>query len=462
MSTRHSLTIAAAALAAAIALPATAQQPTTQPPSPQPQLPAPQALAAGSPRGIGIDGVVAVVGSTPVLRSDVEERIALMKSQGQELPTDSAGQLKMINEIVSNLIDEQLLVDKAKELKVEVNENDITTMAEQQLNKIRGRFATEQEFRTALRGEGFGTPDEYRRWLMDQARRTQLQQKLFEKLRDDKKLAPSPVSEAEITEFFDKNKSQLQKLPATITLRQIVITPKPNAREDSVALAKAESLWAEIHRGGDFEQIAKRESMDPATKDLGGDLGWRRRGDFVPEFERVYFALPPGQVSPIVKTTFGYHIIKVDRVQPAEVKGRHILIRPAIDSADVAAARALADSVARLWRAGVSFDSLASKYNDPAEEKIIPTPFPQEQLPAEYQAAIKGHKAGDILEPFAIVDKTREIPKMFVVQITSLEDSREPSVADWRERIRDQLSQEKAVRRYLDTLRKETYVSVRL
>jgi parvulin-like peptidyl-prolyl isomerase len=229
-----------------------------------------------------------------------------------------------------------------------------------------------------------------------------------------------------------------------------------------MAVLKAESLYVEISKGGDFEQIAKRESMDPSTKELGGDLGWRRRGDFVPEFDRVYFGLRPGVVSPPVKTVFGYHLIRVDRVQPAEVKGRHILIRPAIDSGDIAAARVEAADVAKQWRAGVAFDTLRTKHHDPSEESSIPQPFPQSQLPQEYQTAISGHKANDILDPFVIQDKTRGTPKYFVVQITSIAGEHEPTVADWREKIRDQLAEEKSIRRYLDGLRKVSYVSVRI
>jgi len=167
-------------------------------------------------------------------------------------------------------------------------------------------------------------------------------------------------------------------------------------------------------------------------------------------------------VSPPIKTVFGYHLIRVDRVKPAEVKGRHILVRPAIDSADIKAAAEEAADVAKQWRAGVPFDTLRVKHHDPSEESSIPQPFPQSQLPQEYQTAIAGHKANDILDPFVIQDKSRGTPKYFVVQITSIAGEHEPTVADWREKIRDQLSEEKAIRRYLDGLRKESYVSVRI
>lgn len=407
-----------------------------------------------------VDGIVAIVGDQPILRSDVEDQINSQRARGAKLPTDSAGQAQMISDILSSIIDEDLLVQQAHVEKVTVDDNDLSTEVDQRFQQIRGRFSNENEFRTQLKLSGFATPEEFRRYLLDQARRETLQQKLFEKLRSDGKLSTVPVTEAEVDSFFQATKGQIPKLPATVTYRQLVISPQPSPKEDSAALAKAESLLVELRKGGDFAQVAKRESMDASTKDQGGDLGWHRRGEFVPAFDRMYFALPPGQVSPIVKTVFGYHIIKIDRVQPAEVKGRHILIRPQIDSADVARARVLADSVVKLWRGGASYDSLAAKFHDPSEEKLMPDPFPQAQLPKEYQAAIAGHKAGDILDPFTIMDKTRGVPKFFILELTSISGEREPTVADFRERIRDQLSQEKATRRYLDNLRKQTYVAV--
>ena len=434
-----------AMLAAVVAAPAGAQGPAA---------PSPDSTTS-------IDRIVAVVGDQPILRSEVEEELGKMKAEGQQMPTDSAAQQQLVTDILNGLIDDDVMVAEAQKQKIEVSDNDISGEVDKQVAQIRGRFATDAEYRQQLKLSGFGTPDEYRRWLLDKARRTSLQQKLFEKLRQEDKLPPAPVSEAEVDSFFQASKGQIPKLPATITYRQIVITPQPSAKEDSAALAKAESLLVEIRKGGDFASIAKRESMDLSNKDQGGDLGWHRRGEFVPNFDRVYFALRPGQVSPVIKTTFGYHIIKVDRVQPSEVKGRHILIRPTIDSADVQRARALADSVVKLWRNGANFDSLVARYHDPSEEKIMPDAFPQAQLPKEYQEAIKGHKAGDILDPFTIMDASRGVPKFFILDLTAVDSAREPTLADYRQDIRDRLTQQKGVRRYLDNLRKQTFVSIR-
>jgi peptidyl-prolyl cis-trans isomerase SurA len=364
------------------------------------------------------------------------------------------------------LIETELLVQRAHQDSVVVEDAELTREVDQRMRQVRGQFPTEAQFLELLRTSGFGSIEEYRRWLTDEQRRSALQERLIQKLRAEGKMPPAPVSEAEVQQFFEENKGQVPRLPATVTFRQIVVPVRPSERAREAARAKAESLLVELRRGGDFEQVAKRESMDPASRETGGDLGWRRRGGgsegLVPEFEYVIFRLGPGQLSPVFETAFGFHIARVDRVQPAEVKARHILIRPALDSADVATARARADSVAAAWRAGTSLDSLVDRYHDPIEERSIPNPFPRNQLPEPYQKAIEGHEANEILDPFEIEDAARGVPKFVILQITSMDPEREPSLAEFRQQIREQLAQQKAVRRLFENLREATFVSVRI
>jgi len=423
-------------------------------------------LRAQAPETVPIDRVVAVVGNEVILWSDVLEEINVMRAQGRELPSDTTEQLALARQIIERLVETELLVQRARQDSVVVEDAELTSAVEQRMRQVRGQFPTEEQFRDLLRRSGFGSPEEYRRWLMDEQRRSALQERLLQKLRQEGKLPPAPVSEPEVEKFFEENKGQVPRLPATVTFRQIVMAVQPSEKAREAARIKAESLLVEIRRGGDFEQIAKRESMDPASRETGGDLGWRRRGGgsegLVPQFEYVIFRMGPGQVSPVFETSFGFHIAKVDRVQPAEVKARHILIRPALDSADVASARARADSVMAAWRAGASFDSLVAKYHDPIEERSIPNPFPRNQLPEPYQKAIEGHQAGDIVDPFEIDDAARDVPKFVVLELTSAEPEREPSLAEFRQQIREQLAQQKAVRRLFENLRQATYVSVRI
>ncbi|HEY8853633.1 MAG TPA: peptidylprolyl isomerase [Gemmatimonadaceae bacterium] len=413
-----------------------------------------------TPGPLPIDRVVAIVGEQPLLWTDVLTAINQRRAQGLQVPTDSVQQAALARTVLNDLVDEEILVQKAKEMKLEVTESEIISAADRQIKSVRSQFKSDEEYRTELRNAGLGTAEEYRKALIEQYRRQNLQQKAFAEMR--KRAKPVNVTDEEVTAAFEKSRADLQKRPASVTFRQIIVAPHASAAAKAKAKARADSLLVEIRKGGDFEQIAKRESMDPGTKQLGGDLGWNRRGSgLVPEFEAMMFALRPGEVSPVIETAFGYHIIKVDRVQSAEVKARHILIAPVMDSADVARARVEADSVAAQWRRGVSYDSLVAKHHDPTEEKGVLQPFNRDSLPASYQAALTGAKAGTVTEPFPLANP-RGPSKFAVLQVVTLTDAGEYNPSEIREQIRAQLSEERSIRQLLDELRKHTYVSLRM
>src|SRR5687767_4659102 len=244
------------------------------PPAPAPTAAAP-AAAGPSVARIPVDRVVAIVGTQPLLWSDVLALINQQRAAGLTLPPDSAGQAAFARDALNQLIDEEILVQKAHEMKIEVTEGEVNRTVDDQIKRIRDQFQTDEEYRTELRNAGFGTPEEYRRTLYEQFYRRALQQRVFEELR--KTAVGRNVSEAEITESFERNKASLQGAPATVTFRQVVVAPKASEDSKKRARAKADSILAEVRRGGDFEQIAKRESMDPTSKPQGGDLGWNRR-----------------------------------------------------------------------------------------------------------------------------------------------------------------------------------------
>jgi peptidyl-prolyl cis-trans isomerase SurA len=338
----------------------------------------------------------------------------------------------------------------------------VNSTVDKQVKDIRARFSSDAEFRAELQKAGLGTPEEFRRFRADEVRRAETITRTVRKLREDGKIVQANVTDQEVQEAYDRNRATLPKREANVTWRQIIIAPKPSAASKERARQKAESLLVEIKTGGDFEMLAKRESMDPGSKENGGDLGWNRRGRMVAEFDRWMFALPPGQLSPVVETPFGYHIIRVDRVQPGEVKARHILIAPKIDSADVARARLAADSVAAAWKAGASFDSLAKRHHDfaSAEETTLLTPFPRAQLPAAYQTAFANKAAKDMVV-FQIPGNGTVPGKFVVAQLASVEEGGDLTLAEVKERFRARLAEEGGVRRLMDTLRKGTFVAVR-
>jgi peptidyl-prolyl cis-trans isomerase SurA len=424
---------------------------------------------------IPLESIVAVVGETPITRFDLQEQVLGKIQRGEvQPPVTHADTLKIEHDALEDMIEEELLLQKAKELNIEVADADITPMVDQQIKQTRASFPSEAEFRSALAKSSLGTPEEYRKYLIDQFRRRALHQRVLSKLQQDGKIVPVNVTDAEIAAEFEKAKPFLGPKPASVTFKQIVIAPTATAAAREVARVKAESLLAEVKRDGSFERVAKRESMDLLSKDQGGDLGWMRRGESwssFPQFEKWLFGttfqqgLQPGQLSPVFETPYGYHIVRVDRIQTGEVKASQILVMPKIDSADIERTRLLADSVAKLWKAGAPFDSLAKQYHDYAgkEETSLLTPFPRDSLPVTYQNAFAGKNVDDIVT-FQIPGAAQhpDIPKFVVAQLLTVDEGGERTLAEMKAAVRSELAQRGGVRRYVDSIRKQTYVSVLL
>ena len=419
--------------------------------------------AQGQPlRDIEVDRIVAVVGTQPILFSEVLEAINFARGRGLQVPPDSAGQLALAREFLGQIVDKEVLIAIAKEYKIEITEADVAAQVDKQVDGVRSNFQNEQQFRAALQREGFGTPEEYRKKAVEAAIRDELQRKAVDSLKAKGRLAPANVTEREVAEAFDRMKRELPPRPAMVSFRQVVVAPR--ARQESLARARAlaDSIRLLLEGGADFDSLARRFSADAGSAERGGDLDWQRRGVMVAEFERMMFALPVNRISPLVETVYGFHIIRVDRVRPAEVRARHILIKPVVDTIDLATARVRADSVRTLWQAGMPYDSLVKRYHDVGEEKAIPDGIPRDSMPAEYRVALRDIAANGLTEVFAIPDRASGFNKWAVAQVTGLKPAGEYTLEENQARIRSQLREEKSIRRTLDNLRRELYVSLRL
>ncbi|MCX7705286.1 MAG: peptidylprolyl isomerase [bacterium] len=121
-----------------------------------------------------------------------------------------------------------------------------------------------------------------------------------------KLLGENPVTETEIKQEYEKNPQEYQ-IPEKRKLRHIIVATEEKAKE----------ILQQLKNGASFEELANQNNTD-ATKQRGGDLGWGQKGIYVKEFENVAFSLKKDEISDIVKTQFGYHIIKVDEIVPAQ------------------------------------------------------------------------------------------------------------------------------------------------
>jgi peptidyl-prolyl cis-trans isomerase SurA len=416
--------------------------------------------AAAQGAGRVVDRIVAVVGSRAILLSQIEERLVLMQAQGQTVPQDSAPRAALGRQILDELIDEELLVEAAEhDTAVKVSDAEVQVQVEQTVKNVRDQFAAESDFQAEIRRAGFASVEEWRRYLADNQRRAVLGQRLIELQRSRGKLRPIPPTDEQLREFWDRSRATLPALPASVSFRQIVITPRADSAARARALFLADSIATALRAGADFNTLAARFSDDSSNREAGGELGWFRRGMMVPPFEQVAFSQRPGEISHPVETSFGFHIIRVDRAQPGEVLARHILITPVVTPPQVERARRLADSVHQALRAGASHDSLARRVHDTNEPRLVEG-TPVDSLPPDYRRALSGDTTTGLRPVFAAEPGTRRA-KFVVVEVTSFTPAGAVRFEDVKGRMRERLGGDLALRHYVSQLRKKAYIDIR-
>ncbi len=412
-----------------------------------------------------IDRIAAVVGERIILMSEIDEQLAERRQQGLEIPDDSAALHRLRRVVLQDLIDEEVLFAAARrDTSVQVTDQEVQQAVDEQYRQMRGNFAGEAELRRAFAESPFGSAEEWRRRFAEVQRRQAYRDRYVTRLRQEGKLRSGAVSEADLRAAYDvavRQRGGVPRYPPTITFRQIVIAPRPTEDARARALVLAESVKVELDRGADFAAAARRFSGDPTSREQGGDLGWFRRETMVREFATVAFALRPGAVSPPVRTTYGYHLILVERIQPAEVKARHILFAPAITETDLAAAQALADSLAALVRGGASADSLARVHADSAEARLM-GPVDRTRLDSAFVRAFDGVEAGAIVGPFPVSpDGSASRTRLIVAQVTDVQPERDYTFEDAREELRTQVQRQRSIQNLIESLKRHSYVDVR-
>jgi parvulin-like peptidyl-prolyl isomerase len=314
-----------------------------------------------------------------------------------------------------------------------------------------------QQLEAALRANGL-TMQEFRTAIQQQIRRDRLIQAFIQKERIARR-AP-PVTEAELRTYLAENAARLGERPSTITFEQVVLPVTPSDTALARARTLADSVYVLALAGEDFAELARRFSQDPGTREQGGDLGYFRENTMVTEFSRATFAMRPGMISPPVRTSFGYHIIKLERVRGAERQARHVLIRPEPSAEDAERAQQLAQEIAAQLRAGADIDSLVARHGDKDEQRRV-GPVVRDQLPEPYLSALTSAATNDIIGPLAIGEAGAQ--KWAVVRVEAVQSSGPYSLDDpfVRQRIRRLVEDQKLLAEIVGELRRRTHIDVR-
>ena len=318
------------------------------------------------------------------------------------------------------------------------------------------QFGGQTALQQALATEGL-TLAAYREMLKNEARMEQLQAMFYQlRLRD---APPAVVTEDEMLELFQEARQTLQQRPKLLTLRQVVLKPAASDSALEAAHQEAEGLLDRINAGEDFAELAEAHSDDLGTAPLGGDLGWFRRGRMVREFEDAAFDLLDAEVSPVVETEFGYHIIKMERRRPGERQARHILIIPEQTEADVNRTRALADVVLARAQGGESMVELFEEFSDPLAPDSLTIPFEQlSELPPAY-LELQSAASGDFVGPLEYEgDQGKRIA---IVHVVEVREAGAYTFEDLRGQLASRLQQEKQEETVLEQLRAKTHIEIR-
>lgn len=403
-----------------------------------------------------VDRVVAVVGDTAMLQSDLAAEVDRLRAQGMEVPQDPIEYDRFLGQIIENAVNNLILVNAARDAEIVVSEEMVQELADQQVRRVEQQFGSPVAFTAALAEAGL-TREQYIRNISNAIRDEQM---IMEYLRMRMRNRARPViSESEIRQAFEEQQAIQGTRPPLVSFRQVVIEPEPTPEARAAAIERGEQVLAELREGADFEVLARRFSDDPGSRDFGGDLGWFGAGRMVPEFERAAFAMRPGQTSGLVESQFGFHIIRVDRVRGAERQARHILIQPEITDADIERARTRADSVANALREGASILDLADAYNSDDVQTTVNRAI-LNQIPPAYAEALENTAAGQVVGPIE-VDGARGT-NWAVLQVTQYTPEGPYTLDDVRDQIREQLQQRAMMERLLVDLREQYHVDIRI
>jgi peptidyl-prolyl cis-trans isomerase SurA len=418
-----------------------------------------------------IDRIVAVVGDEVILLSDVQHNLNV-QMLNRNLDTNSSPQIlrQLQQEVLRDMIDQKLLLEKARRDSIVADPRDVDLFMNQHLLELKQQLGSEEAYQQALQENGF-TEQQLRYMFRVMAEKNVLEQMLLQEIKRQISVTPQ-----ELELWYTVHKDSLPSIPEQFKLSHLMIVPRVSASKELKIRKKLEEIRDRVRAGEDFSELAKQYSEDPVTAPMGGDVGYFQRGVMIEEFTDVAFSLKPGEVSDIIKTFYGLHILKVDdkRIvtdergrQVEEVKARHILLRLEPNAGDEGeTVQKLKNIRTRIMNGEVTFEDMAKQYSEDNDSRDLggklnwqtQESLQNVQLP-QFYAESKKLKPGEISEPF----KTRY--GYHILRVDEHKPEHVINLKEDRNLIEGQLYQEKTMKeldRILGELRGETYVDVRL
>ena len=308
-------------------------------------------LASGvyAQSGTVIDEVIARVGSEYVLLSELEEQYALAASQSNE-PVPTEARCAMLDQTLVG----KLLYNQSKLDSIEVSDSEVEQQLNARIDRILSYMGGDiNQFEDYYGQSITATKEQFREDLREQLAVERMRASVVREVK---------VTPAEVKNFFGEiPRDSLPYFNSEVEVGELVIRPTANDSTRQAVVERLEGLREQILSNQiTFEEAAQQNSADGSARG-GGDLGWTQRGKFVAEFEAAAYNLDPGEVSDVVETEFGYHLIKLQGRRGNSIRVSHILLQPEITEADMEESRVFLDSIANLIKVDTFTFSYAVK-----------------------------------------------------------------------------------------------------
>ena len=301
-----------------------------------------------------IDRVIAVVGGSITLQSELETQYLQMLSSGYE-PNDDSRCI-----LYEELLYGNLLLHRSKVDSLNVSDGEVEDELERRLAYFISQLGSEQKLEEYYEKSILEIKDEFRELIKEQL----LTQRMQTQITGDIKVTP-----AETRAYFNKiPKDSLPFINSELEIGRIMRRPEVTKAQKASARGKAEELRQRVKDGESFRALAILYSEDPGSSKAGGDLGFFKRGMMVPEFDAIAFRLKEDSVSEVFETSFGFHFMEMLERRGEQINVRHILVRAKTSLEDLERARLFLDSIHGLiLDKKITFAEAAEKFSDDEE-----------------------------------------------------------------------------------------------
>jgi peptidyl-prolyl cis-trans isomerase SurA len=320
-----------------------------------------------------VDRIVAVVGPNMVLESDIEAQYLQAKMQGSI--EGSASSVKC--QILENMLLENVLLNQADLDSVVISDSEVEQSLDQRLRYFISQFGSQEKLEEYYGKSILEIKEEFR----DLVKNNMLVQEVQKSITKNVFVTPSDVKDF----YRDMPADSIPLISAKVEMRQIIKIPPVSLEQKVVIKEKLRDLRRRVMEGENFATLAILYSDDPGSAAKGGEIGFFGRGELYPEYEAAAFKLKEGEVSEIIESKAGFHIIQLIERKGDYINTRHILLQTKPSPVDLENARIKLDSIrVRIQNGEITFEDAAAKYSDDPGKSgggFIINSYSQEQSP---------------------------------------------------------------------------------